>query len=141
MAVAATSIFGFGIVRPFRRDQKSDVTTAGGADLVKAAIDQILGTNAADDRGTFQGECPWNPAFGSKLYLLKHRKGPAVEHLARIYALEAIQRWEPRVTIVECEPSLDLLTFELDIDLAFQLVKSTNPKNLVTMTHTRSLAP
>jgi phage baseplate assembly protein W len=92
--------FGYGLIRPFQRDQKGDFATAGDAKLVSAAIGQILGTFASSDFS--QGEMPWRPEFGSLLYLLKHRPNtPALDQLAHQYVVQAIQQWERRVVVTD----------------------------------------
>lgn len=92
--------FGNGIIRPFVRDKKGDFATSRTADLVKAAVGQILGTFAASD--FTQGELPWRPEFGSLLYLLRHAPNNAeLDEIARAHVVDAIARWEPRVRISE----------------------------------------
>jgi uncharacterized protein len=87
-----------GIVRPFRRDGRSDFRTASGVELVRSAVGQILGTMGASE--STQGEIPWRTEEGSLLYLLRNRKNDsALQELARVYVVEALQRWEPRVKV------------------------------------------
>lgn len=89
---------GYGLLRPFRRDGKSDFAAAGGDQLVRAAIGQILGTRAATE--ATQGELPWRPEFGSKLHLLQHQRNDAVlQELARVYVVDALKQWEPRAIV------------------------------------------
>ena len=92
------SFLGFGITRPFHRDNNGGITAAGGADLVRACLGQLLRT-----RGTFRGvpgEIPWRPTFGCALGVLKHR-GNDDQHrdLALIYIQDAVDRWEPRIRL------------------------------------------
>src|ERR1044072_5522330 len=75
------SFLGYGLITPFRRDLKNDFANAGGVELVKSCVSQILGTRAASDY--VQGELPWRPRFGSLIYLAKHRKGPLLDDLVR----------------------------------------------------------
>lgn len=92
------SFLGRGITRPFRRDQKNDFASASGADLVYACGEQVLGTRATSPLGS--GELPWRPEFGSKLHLIRHRNiNPTTKELARAWASEALQRWEPRLRV------------------------------------------
>lgn len=89
---------GFGLVHPFRRDHRNDFVAAGDAQLVRASIAQILGTLGGGDDGA--GELPWRTEFGSQLYLLRHQKNDAVlSELARVYIVDALARWEPRVVV------------------------------------------
>jgi phage baseplate assembly protein W len=91
-------VLGFGLLRPLRRDRKADFAADGGDALVRSAVGQILGTRASSEIS--QGELPWRPEFGSLLYLLRHRKNDAVlPELARVYVVDALKRWEPRVIV------------------------------------------
>jgi hypothetical protein len=84
---------GCGIVRPFRRDVRGDIRNDCGVPVVAAAIGQIL--------GTAQGELLWRPEFGSRLQRLRHKTNvKGLGELARVYVAEALERWEPRVTVV-----------------------------------------
>ena len=97
---------GRGVTRPFRRDGRGDFATATGAALVSAAVGQILGTIA--DSAVNVGELPWRPDFGSKLHLLRHSpNNEALVETARVFVIEAVQRWEPRVRISNVEISRD----------------------------------
>lgn len=94
----ASSPLGYGLLRPFRRDQKADFAAAGGIELVKSAVGQILGTLAGNNR--ISGELPWRTDFGSQLMLLRHRNNNlALADIAKAWIVEALQRWEPRVQI------------------------------------------
>lgn len=94
--------FGRGLTHPFRRDGKGDFANTVGIPLVRSAVTQILGTKAETEFN--EGELPWNPEFGSKLHLLKHApNNQATAELARIYSIEAVNRWEPRVRITNID--------------------------------------
>ena len=56
------SMFGNGIIAPFRRDRKGDFANSNGPELVQSAVQQILGTKATSRFAT--GEVPWRGAFG-----------------------------------------------------------------------------
>lgn len=90
---------GHGLLRPFRRDEKSDFANASGAALVKSVIGQILGTRAASTAA--QGEIPWRTNAGSLLYLLKHGSSVSVAGVARIYAQDALRKYEPRIEVLD----------------------------------------
>ena len=95
---SVTDALGFGPVRPWRRDQKLDWASAKGQKLVASAVGQVLGTRASSDYT--QGEVPWRTEFGSLLYLLRHRNNtPTTRELARVYASQALARWEPRLRV------------------------------------------
>lgn len=90
------SFLGQGLLRPFRRDQKADFAAGAGIELVKAAVEQILGTKADSVRAP--GELPWRTDFGSRLHLLRHQNNTdALRDQARLMSQEALQKWEPRV--------------------------------------------
>lgn len=93
---------GFGLLRPFQRDEKNDFANAGGVELIKACVGQVLGTRAGSD--FTQGELKWRSEFGSLLYLLRHQNNDvALQELARVYVVEALRRWEPRVRVTGVE--------------------------------------
>ena len=94
------SPFGRGVIHPFRRDGRGDIANTTGVDLVRSAVSQIVGTFAASEAN--EGEMPWRPDFGSLIYLLRHQPNNlALVELARVYVIEAVGRWEPRVRITD----------------------------------------
>ena len=96
--MGAQDILGFGLLSPLRRDKKSDFAASGGEALVRASVQQILGTVGASD--FTQGEIPWRTEFGSLLFLLRHQKNDvALQELAKVYVADALRRWEPRVVV------------------------------------------
>lgn len=122
---------GRGIIRPFRRDQKNDIANDNGIDLIRACVGQVLGTRAADGAFANQGELPWRQAFGSRLYLLKHRKGPMLTELARIYVTEALALWEPRVILTAIGAAFDNEGRVLTIQLRYNVIEKNVPGNNV----------
>ncbi len=131
MATQSPAFLGAGLLRPFVRDQKQDFANAAGVDLVRACVGQILGTRASDDSGEHQGELEWKPDFGSKLYLLKHRRGPLLSELARFYVVEALGRWEPRVTSIRAAAAFDRLERLLTVDLVYDIIAANVAGNNV----------
>lgn len=94
------NIYGYGLIRPFRRDQASDFAATGGVELVKSSVGQILGTFGGNDDQSIPGEIPWDTERGSKLALLRHRKLDfTTQELARAWVIQALGRWEPRVQV------------------------------------------
>lgn len=90
--------FGYGLLRPFRRDLKNDFANAGAPDIIRSAVGQILGTRGAGSG--IQGELLWRPEFGSQLYRLRHRNlDAATFELARYHVIDALSKWEPRIRI------------------------------------------
>lgn len=133
------SICGFGLLRPFQRDQKNDYATDGGAPLVRSAVGQILGTRAQS--GGSQGEIPWRPELGSKLYILRMRKGPHQNELARAYAQEALRRWEPRVSVTRVITEFDRATKALIAHVQFDLIDRNKPGNNVLLSGLNTSVP
>lgn len=131
MGSQTLAFLGAGLLRPFVRDQKQDFANAAGVDLVRACVGQILGTRASDDSGEHQGELEWRPGFGSKLYLLQHRKGPLLNELARFYVVEALSRWEPRVTSIRAAATFDRLERSLTVDLVYDIIAANVAGNNV----------
>lgn len=130
------AFLGFGLLGPFRRDRKGDFANAGGVELVKSALRQILGVRGANDQ--VQGELPWRTEFGSSLPLLRHRNNDLLlEDFARVFVIDAIERWEPRVTVT------DVLTERRDSDFGpntilmvtvkFRLIERNVPGNNVLL--------
>lgn len=93
----ADDLLGYGLLRPFRRDQKQDFANSGGAELVISSVEQILGTER--NSGAQAGEVPWDDELGSRLHLLRHKNAtPTNQELARVYTAEAFQQ-EPRAKL------------------------------------------
>lgn len=109
--------FGRGILRPFERDQKNDFANAEGAALLASNCGQVLQTR--------KGEVRWRTEFGSRLNLLRHRNQtmPVFDELAKVYATEALSRWEKRVRVTSVErlgtrvPSSTTATFRVIFDI------------------------
>lgn len=92
------SFLGFGLVRPFVRDQKGDFATGEAEVLVRACVGQVLGTRGRNEKA--EGEVPWRTDFGSLLYTLRHAPNdPVTTALAQTYIQDALARWEPRVRL------------------------------------------
>jgi phage baseplate assembly protein W len=102
-----SGVTGRGILRPFRRDRKSDFANGRGVVLIASNIEQILGTICSSEASG--GEIPWRTEFGSLLHLLRLRNNsPVLEDEARAYVVMAIQRWEPRARIMSCSITRDV---------------------------------
>lgn len=92
------AFLGAGLIRPFRRDQKNDFANAAGLSLIETTAGQILGTRCDGPRSA--GELPWRTEFGSRLFLLRHKPiNSSTRELARFYAQECLQKWEPRIVV------------------------------------------
>lgn len=99
--LTAQAQLGAGLVRPFRRDEKSDFANLEGLPLIKACVGQILAMEGANpDNPNQQGELEWDPGRGSLLHLLRHRQNnETTAHMARVYVADAIARFEPRIRL------------------------------------------
>lgn len=94
------AFLGFGILRPFRRDEKNDFANSGGLRLLDARLGQLLGTKADSVAGA--GELPWRTEFGSRLHILRHRNNSdGLSDLAAAIATEAIEKWEKNVVVTD----------------------------------------
>lgn len=85
-------ILGNGLTTPLQRISGNDFVSASGENLVRSCIAQILGTRP--------GELPWRPTFGVDLEPYRHKSSSGA--LAQSVAdeiVQAISKWEPRVTI------------------------------------------
>ncbi len=97
-AMSGRSFLGFGLIRPFVRDQKGDFAAAGAETLVRACVGQVLGTRGRNAK--HEGELPWRTDFGSLLFTLRQAPNDAVTAaLAQNYIQEGLARWEPRVQL------------------------------------------
>ena len=128
----AIDFLGFGLTRPFRRDKKTDFASAGGADLVKSSVGQILGTRAQSELSP--GEIPWRPEFGSLLHMLRHVKNKAVlQDLARVHVNDALARWAPRTIVREVTAERFLKGRGLLVRVVFDLIDENVPGNNVIL--------
>ncbi len=125
---------GFGLLRPFRRDQKADFAAAGAETVIRSAVGQILGTMGASD--FTQGELPWRTEFGSLLHLLRHQKNDTVlQELARVYVVDALKRWEPRVVVTSVQATREQQDGEnvLALRLRYNVISTNTPGNNVVL--------
>lgn len=127
------AFLGYGLLRPFRRDRKTDFAAAGGEALVRSCVGQILGTLCSDPTGLHQGELPWRPEFGSLLYFLRFKKGPMLQELGRVYVAQALARWEPRVQLSASQISFDDSTRILTISVRYNVIDKNVPGNAVIL--------
>jgi phage baseplate assembly protein W len=129
-----SAFLGFGLLRPFRRDAKSDWADDGGEAVIRSAVGQILGTMAGSD--FTQGECPWRTEFGSLVHLLRHQKNDAaLQELARVYVVDALKRWEPRVQVTSVQVARERDRGEnvLAIRLRYNVISTNVPGNNVIL--------
>ena len=130
----AQAFLGFGLLRPFRRDQKADFAASGAEQVIRSAVGQILGTVGSSD--FTQGELPWRTEFGSLLHLLRHQKNDRVlQELARVYVVDALKRWEPRVVVTAVQVAREQQDGEnvLAIRLRYNVISTNVPGNNVIL--------
>lgn len=128
------AFLGYGALRPFRRDQKADFAAAGGEALIRSAVGQILGTVGSSD--FTQGELPWRTEFGTLLHLLRHQKNDRVlQELARVYVVDALKRWEPRVVVTSVQLVREQEEGEnvLAIRVRYNVVSANTPRNNIVL--------
>jgi phage baseplate assembly protein W len=125
---------GFGLVRPFRRDARADLLAAGGEQVIRSAVGQILGTVGASEMT--QGEIPWRTDFGSLLHRLRHQKNDSVlQELARVYVVDALKRWEPRIVVTAVTVQREQHDGEnvLGIWIRYDVISTNTPGNNVIL--------
>lgn len=110
------------------RREKGDLSNATGSALILSHVEQILGTRCDD--GSLDGpggELPWNPAFGSLLYKLRHQNLKEVlRYQARAYCIDALARWEPRVRVVAVNILTDREKRKLSIRTTVEIINSNS---------------
>jgi phage baseplate assembly protein W len=128
------AFLGFGLLRPFRRDQKADFAAAGAEQVIRSSVGQILGTMGSSD--FTQGELAWRTEFGSLLHLLRHQKNDTVlQELARVYVVDALKRWEPRVIVTSVQATREKQEGEnvLALRLRYNVISTNTPGNNVIL--------
>jgi len=123
---------GYGPTHPFQRDLRSDFVAAGGEQLVRSAVGQILGTVGSSD--FTQGELAWRSSFGSLLHVLRHQRNDHVlQELARVYVIDALKRWEPRVVVTAVQVTRERQEGEnvLAIRVRYDVISGNAPGNNV----------
>lgn len=121
---------GFGLIRPFRRDGRADFLAAGSEPVIRSAVGQILGTVGASE--VTQGELPWRTDFGSLLHRLRHQKNDNVlQELARVYVVDALKRWEPRIVVTAVTVQREQQDGEnvLAIRIRYDIISTNTPGN------------
>ncbi len=134
---------GYGLLTPFRRDQKGDFAAGGGELKVKSSVAQILGTDGANEQ--FRGELLWRDDFGSLLFRLRHRNNDEVaQQLASVYVRDALERWEPRIklksttfTKFKSDPTKGGGEDGLIVSLRYDIIKTNVPGNQVLVADVR----
>lgn len=98
-----------GIALPMVKDDRGLWSPRSLDQLVKSSIQLIL--------GTIPGERPHLPDFGSRLHELVFEPGDDIlVALARRWTIEAILRWEPRVTVLGVQVEIEQESFRIIVD-------------------------
>lgn len=91
------NVFGSGPLLPLVR-AGSDFKSVSGPDVVRCALNTILGTT--NDGPNTVGQIPWDTKLGSQLTLLRFKKNPIVLfELGGQWVMDAINEFEPRVDV------------------------------------------
>jgi phage baseplate assembly protein W len=104
--------------------------------VVEQTPDHPASTAAVGASDFTQGEIPWRTDFGSLLHLLRHQKNDRVlEELGRVYVVDALKRWEPRVIVTSVQVAREEHDGEnvLAIRLRYNLISSNVPGNNVVL--------
>lgn len=129
------TVFGRGLTIPFQLNGVGDYNTATGNKLIESYVRQIIGTRATSANKI--GELPYNPEFGSLLYLLRHSSNDAVaSELARVYIGDALKRWAPSVRVTHMEVSAKTTRRRydtLDINLRYSVLNRSSQSTAETL--------
>ena len=120
-----SDIIGTGVAFPLRVDRLGGLALSSGDSDVQEAIDVIL--------GTAPGERPMRPEFGCGIHNYVFETIDA-STLAKIeYEIrEALDRWEPRIEVLDIEPDLSRVDEGvLMIDITYLLRATNDIRNLV----------
>lgn len=119
---------GNGLLIPFERVAR-DFAAGSDAELVRSSVREILLTRAAV--GSFPGDLPWRPDFGSKLWVLRHRNNDGVlQGLAMTYVLEALL-WEPRAEVTDVEARRE--DNILSVRVRYRVIEENTEENRVVL--------
>jgi len=116
---------GFGLSFPLGVDQRGAIALVGGESDIAQAISIIL--------ATAPGERPMRPDFGCAVHehvfdVLDASAFGSIENAVR----KAIERWEPRATVVAVDFDLDRQAEgRLDIVLTYEIPEVPGVRNLV----------
>ena len=125
------SFLGYGLDTPFRRGAANDFAAAGGPDLARSRIRQILGTACSTESSP--GELLWRGDFGARLVQLRHRSNNVfLAKLAQHWVMDALAKWEPstrvRTTAMLPDPSRRR---SLNLRVGYDLVTTSPAGNRV----------
>jgi len=129
-----------GIVTPFRRDQKNDFANDVGVNLIRSNVRQILMTKGATDKAA--GEIPWLTEFGSQLHTLRHSNSSVVlEELARVFVIEALRRFEPRVRVSRTRVERISSARRIELTVLFDIIDLQAPAATILVPNLAETVP
>jgi phage baseplate assembly protein W len=107
-----------------RRDHTGSVTLISGPENIENAIATIV--------STAPGERPFRPLFGCQIWeLIFDPINESTLQMMSMFVSEALEMWEPRITVtsVETEPGDD--DGEVLIDISYTIISTNDERNLV----------
>jgi len=113
-----------GLVLPIRKWSGGYFSTRTTRDLIQSSIRMILMTRL--------GERVMLPEFGSRLHeLVFNQMDDVLKQLARTYVIDAIGRWEKRITIQDVKIITHPDTHEFDVFMSYVINESADQDSLV----------
>lgn len=114
-------VYGSGMRLPKPFDRRStQVATRSGVDKINQNIHHILSTRIGDRF--------FLPEFGSKLHTLIFDGNIYVTRdLASVYTREALEKWEPRITVIDIQvggSSLETDNYTMPIHITYSIKQS-----------------
>ena len=116
---------GQGLTFPLEISQQGGLNVAKGVTDIEQAIQIIL--------GTMPGERIMRPEFGSRIHELVFAPDNAsTRRLAAYYVEEALDRWEPRINVLEVNASTDPnIPGALMIEIQYQIKDTYDERSIV----------
>ena len=120
-----TELLGAGLAFPLGVDHRGAIALARGEEDVEQAIEIII--------GTAPGERPMRPEFGCDVHdLVFETVDAAMVGRLETAIREALDRWEPRVTVERIDVDLDRAADgRLDVTIGYVVRATNDRRNLV----------
>jgi phage baseplate assembly protein W len=120
-----TELLGAGLAFPLGVDHRGAIALARGEEDVDQAIEIII--------GTAPGERPMRPEFGCDVHdLVFETVDAAMVGRLETAIREALDRWEPRVTVERIDVDLDRAAEgRLDVTIGYVVRATNDRRNLV----------
>lgn len=118
------SPIGKGIAFPLGLNVQGGLAISGDDRNIRESIQLILGTKL--------GERVYRPDFGSRLSELTFAPmNPQTLLLARVYVKDALDRWEPRITVEAVLADPDPAKGRLDLQIFYRLLDNPDRRSMV----------